>query len=78
MNEIKENWKDTCDGQECVCWASSEPNCSCGVDWIPKEVYELREVLYSIITVNDEYGNGASLSHPKITMAMNKGRKLLT
>ncbi len=78
MKKIKENWKDDCDGQECKCWASSETNCSCGVDWTPREVYELREALHEIITANDKYGNGARRWHPRITTAMSKGRKLLT
>ena len=78
MKKIKENWKDACDGQECVCQDYTERDCICNVDWTPGEIYELREALYDIIKANDEYGNGASLSHPKLTMAMSKGRKLLT
>ena len=46
MNEIKENWKDTCGGQECKCWgARIESECFCRADWTPKEVYELREAI---------------------------------
>jgi hypothetical protein len=42
---IPANWRDTCDGQGCHCWASSWAECGgCkGVDWTAREVYELRE-----------------------------------
>lgn len=33
------------DGKECKCCARSEHECSCGADWTPKEVIELREAL---------------------------------
>lgn len=30
------------DGEGCKCWATCEGECTCGVDWTPKEVYDLR------------------------------------
>lgn len=33
------------DGFGCTCAAYSESECCCGVDWTPKEIYELRQQL---------------------------------
>lgn len=33
------------DGEGCKCWATCEGECTCGVDWTPKEVYDLRREL---------------------------------
>ena len=71
-------WELTCDGQECKCWARTESECSCHVDWTPREVYELRRALHDIIKANDNHGLGASMMHPRLTIALNNGRKLLS
>ena len=71
-------WELTCDGQECKCWARTESECSCHVDWTPREVYELRRALHDIIKANDNHGLGASMMHPRLTIALSNGRKLLS
>jgi len=38
-------WRDTCDGQGCVCAAHDQCECACDADWTPREVYELTESL---------------------------------
>ena len=38
-------WRDTCDGQGCVCAAHDQCECACDADWTPREVYELTEAL---------------------------------
>jgi hypothetical protein len=38
-------WRETCDGQGCVCAAHDQCECACDADWTPKEVYELIEAL---------------------------------
>ena len=41
--DVPENWEETCDGQGCRCSAQDYGDCGCpGVDWTPREVYELR------------------------------------
>jgi hypothetical protein len=37
------------DGEGCKCWATCEGECTCGVDWTPKGVLELREKLTSTL-----------------------------
>ena len=38
----KEKLKHYVPGGKCRCYASSESDCGCGVDWTPREVYQLR------------------------------------
>ena len=35
--------EDYIPGEGCTCSAWNESECGCGVDWTPREVYELRE-----------------------------------
>ena len=35
--------EDYIPGEDCTCSAWNESECGCGVDWTPREVYELRE-----------------------------------
>jgi hypothetical protein len=44
-------WRETCDGQGCVCAAHDQCECACDADWTPKEAYELIEAL---IAARDE------------------------
>jgi len=37
-----EELKNYFPGKGCNCGAKDESECGCGVDWTPKEVYELR------------------------------------
>jgi len=36
------------EGKGCNCFARSQADCSCNVDWTPKEVYELRKEIESL------------------------------
>ena len=53
-----DNLEDYYDGKGCKCCARSEGECSCGVDWTPKEVYLLREQLKTAkIDAVNEFAN---------------------
>ena len=41
MYDIPQNWRQTCDGQECDCCAHGECECACPADWTPRRTYEL-------------------------------------
>lgn len=53
----KRKLKNYIEGQGCKCYAYNSSECGCGVDWTPKEIYELRadlefrRELYKVQTV---------------------------
>ena len=42
------------DGFRCTCAAYGECECYCGIDWKPKEVYELRQQLANALAANEQ------------------------
>jgi len=53
-----DNLEDYYEGKGCKCYARSEGECACGVDWTPKEVYLLREQLKTAkIDAVNEFAN---------------------
>ena len=40
---MKQTTEDYYEGKGCKCYARSQGECSCNVDWTPKEVYRLRD-----------------------------------
>tara|TARA_R110000868_G_scaffold20396_1_gene86369 strand:+ start:1062 stop:1355 length:294 start_codon:yes stop_codon:yes gene_type:complete len=40
---MKSKFREYYAGKGCECYARSEGECGCGVDWTPSEVYELRK-----------------------------------